>query len=811
MTLSSLEGHVKALELKNLKWRHTALIGVVTMALGAFAMASPFWAGEWTLAILGIAVSASAVFELGRALMARDSRVAGGLYVQSVVMILVGIVFFYSPGLVIRSVLVIIGLLLIADGVMKAVAAARGGIDGRWWTLLNAAIHVALGAFILYYRFSLGPPMVGLVIGLWLVSLGWEMVTGSRDVETGAQAAFAPGRRFGLEPNPDFDKRAEAVYAREVDRRTIDLAWCVMFGVVFFAVHIGRMDLRLNVLGVVSTAVAVLGDILFALLLAILLVLPARLIWRGLTRRFERSAWRRRLAVGDTSSALGDRLMAAWLDNRLRFDARLHVMRTSFPTAVAKVIQIGLPLAAILVAINPIWGFSWFFNTENWVSGFWQKITEVRVDPWRSKMIDSVMLAEGVTSPAEPGLFEVMPEGVAGATDFSFLVLGDTGEGDASQHSLRDRFLLEGGRDDVKFMVISSDVIYPAGAMKDYEPNFYLPFKGFRKPIYAIPGNHDWFGGLDAFNANFLEPDAARAAIRIRIADWDQALTASAGYRADSLVDEAIRLRREYRMSTGYQHGPFFEIHAPGFSLIAVDTGILKKIDARQREWLEAALERSKGTTTMAILGHPLFAGGADQWRTNPDFDSIRQLMVKYEVPIVMAGDTHDFEYYREAYASNGRTKVMHHFVNGGGGAYLSIGTSLDWPATPPVADWAFYPGTEAVRAKLERETPGWKWPVWWWLKKAGGWPASVEGLSGAFDFNRAPFFQSFMEVRVEGSARRIRLILHGVDGPLTWRDLQVGGSTMPQDRGPDDPVEFIVPMGGPETIPSTGNQNPER
>ena len=52
--------------------------------------------------------------------------------------------------------------------------------------------------------------------------------------------------------------------------------------------------------------------------------------------------------------------------------------------------------------------------------------------------------------------------------------------------------------------------------MKDYEPKFYLPFKGFKKPIYAIPGNHDWFDALDGFTANFFEPAAARAAMDAR-------------------------------------------------------------------------------------------------------------------------------------------------------------------------------------------------------------------------------------------------------------------------------------------------------
>ena len=80
-------------------------------------------------------------------------------------------------------------------------------------------------------------------------------------------------------------------------------------------------------------------------------------------------------------------------------------------------------------------------------------------------------------------------------------------------------------------------------------------------------------------------------------------------------------------------------------------------------------------------------------------------------------------------------------------------------------------------------------------MNAAGGWPASVEGLSGAFDFNRAPFLQSFVEVRVERSAHRVRLILHGVHGPLRWRDLRTGGATVPFGKSPDDAAEFVVAM----------------
>jgi hypothetical protein len=72
-------------------------------------------------------------------------------------------------------------------------------------------------------------------------------------------------------------------------------------------------------------------------------------------------------------------------------------------------------------------------------------------------------------------------------------------------------------------------------------------------------------------------------------------------------------------------------------------------------------------------------------------------------------------------------------------------------------------------------------------------WPAAVEALSGSLDFNRAPFFQSFIEVGVERSHRQVRLRLHGVHSPLRWRDLQTWGGVMPPGQGPDKPVELIV------------------
>ena len=73
-------------------------------------------------------------------------------------------------------------------------------------------------------------------------------------------------------------------------------------------------------------------------------------------------------------------------------------------------------------------------------------------------------------------------------------------------------------------------------------------------------------------------------------------------------------------MPTGLQRGPFFEIQSERFALVAIDTGIVKRIDPAQRAWLESALERARGKLTMAIVGHPFYAGGHDETTDNEEF-----------------------------------------------------------------------------------------------------------------------------------------------------------------------------------------------
>jgi uncharacterized membrane protein HdeD (DUF308 family) len=791
---------MKRIDWKRLTRRRT--LGLAVSALGLIVLVMPVFVGEWIIALLGIALVAAGLFQFVEIIRCGDKAGSRLAYAAGVVTTLLGLVLFLSPQLALSGLLIAVTVFFLVDGGVKLYGAFKQAGAERWWSFFNGLFTIALGLLIWYFvTVRLGITALGVILGLRLLVEGWTLV-------------FLPEK--GFEP-PDFkpDPRLHPDYllaleendsVREIQDPLLqffplvnsqNIVWCLSLLGIFFLIHVLRTDARWSFIGLISPFTAVIGDAVVALLLAIIVILPVRIFWRKITRPMERAAWRRFFFLREKNEgpSIGERILKFWLAGRLRFALEMRELRYSLNFAFWRVLRIGLPLTAILIAVNSIWGFSWYFNSENWASGVWQEITKERVDVWRKKMAEAVEKDALEKGFAPEKIFAVEPEGVSAEGDFSFVVIGDTGEGDPSQMALRDQLIAAGRRDAVKFLVLSSDVIYPDGKMKDYETNFYLPFKGFEKPVYAIPGNHDWFDANEGFNANFLNAEAAQLALRARLAEDLNTEAITTDRRFDEITAEAKRLREYYGVKNGQQRAPFFEMHTGGFSLIAVDTGILRRVDAKQRAWLEAALARAGNNFKMVVLGHPFYVAGAYEGQNAPDFNEIYELLQRFEVDVAMAGDTHDFEFYRAKYSSAGREKEMLHFVNGGGGAYLSIGTAVGFPENPAIEDYAFYPRTDELTAKINRETPFWKMPFYWWMKWLHGYPFDDEMVSGAFDFNRAPFFQSFAEVSVERSQNRVRVLLYGANGQLRWRDIQTGGAVKPADKGADDFVEFTAPL----------------
>ena len=783
--------------------RPNRVLGIGFTIAGIFAITTPFFLGTAVLYVIGILFLVAGAIGLADSFRRMGEERLFLSYLQNIGVMTLGVLLLFSPRFVLSGLIFFVSLFCILNGVFKIYAGLKQQGPERRSNLFNGVFIVILGIAIWYFvSANLGLVAVSVVLGLWLISEGWQHFFRTEESFTFNQEIVDFSQHLdtslALAPSPII----EQIQRRQFERRDASKEQYIIWGstllVIFFVIHLFRTGGDLSILGVITPVAATLGDILMALLIALLLVLPLRLLWRCLSRPLARSGWHylvERREDRQSPLTFSERLLERWLSQRLDLLMDLREMRTSLHYAFWRLFSLGVPLTAIVIAVNSIWGFSWYFNSENWASAVWQAITETRVDPWRQAMAEAVeadVLAQGI--PVDQ-IFTVQPAGVSSDEDFSFIIIGDPGEGDESQLALMEPLVKLGQEEAIKFMLISSDIIYPDGKLRDYEKNFYLPFKGFTKPIYAIPGNHDWFDANHGFNANFLEGNAALIAMHARrnvdsLIDSDE-------IRPDivEMVDEAARLRELYHIQNGLQRTTYFDMHTPGFSLITLDTGILKTLDEKQHQWLKGSLQRAGDNFKLVVLGHPLYAAGSYQGEHSDSLAELHQLFRQYNVDVTMAGDYHDFEFYREMYQGASAKQEMLHFVNGGGGAYLSIGTALDYPEESVTTDFAFYPSTEALRIKLDQETPLWKRPVLFWIKQFAGYPASVETLSGIFDFNNAPFFQSFMEIKVERSKNQVRMRLYGVDGPLRWRDLQTGGQAKPAGSTDDDVVEFILPL----------------
>ena len=763
-------------------------MALLCTVLALLAFLAPWMARTAPVERVGVLLAIAAVVEITHGFRRSAAAAQRSAWFNGLVTLAMGILLINAPWVAGTALVLLLAGWFLVDAVRHFAGAVRGvrqGVLVRAFVMPGVGnLAVAVGLLVLPARGAAWA--VAIAGALRILGTAWNIT--SAPVFTAADSDRTVLDDLGLPERPELLELADRIATEESRRAPIDREWVVSLIAVLFAIHLGRTGLDRSFLGIMTPTLAVLGDIVVALIVTYAIFVPLSLLWRKLTRRIERRLWPRALEAAHGIRSWPRRAMRAMMTRRLRMAIKMKQARYSLKTALGRGLQIGLPIAAVIAATVPVWGMSWYFDTENWAAGVWNSWAEERTDTWREAMVAAQARQAGAAGPS----YAVTPDGVAGGTDFSFVVIGDTGEGDASQHVLRDRYLDVVQKETVKFVVLSSDVVYPVGAMKDYETKFWLPFKGTRKPLYAIPGNHDWYDALEAFNATFLTPDSARVAIRARI-EADNGISSTTDAGIEALIAEASRLRREYEVPTQFQRAPFFEIQTDRFALVAVDTGVARTVDPAQLAWLRAALGRARGKFTMAVLGHPFYAGGHDTVGDSEGFAALRQLLRERDVTVIMAGDTHDLEYYAERV--DGSSQTTHHFVNGGGGAYLSFGTALAWPASAATPEWAFYPTTAQVKGKIDATTPWWKWPAWWWTTRFNAWPFSPEWLSAAFDVNAAPFFQSFMEIAVEPSAGRVRFIPHGVHGRLRWSDLQTSGALRPAGVAADAPVEWVVEM----------------
>ncbi|GAA2727260.1 metallophosphoesterase [Actinocorallia aurantiaca] len=250
--------------------------------------------------------------------------------------------------------------------------------------------------------------------------------------------------------------------------------------------------------------------------------------------------------------------------------------------------------------------------------------------------------------------------------DFSFLLLGDTGEGDSSQFAVVPPMLKTGA--DTDFMVIASDVIYPIGSINDYPHKFFHAYQGYQGPIYALPGNHDWYDGLEGFMRVFCDRRGDGSP-----GGWWKGhlgIVARRLWRRPEPADEgALAEARKLRPAPaqqGVQPGPYWVIDSPSLRIVGIDTGISGRLDQEQGEWLRrvSADPRPK----LLITGKPIYRN--DQYKPCPieNGGTVDEIVRSSNYVAVIGGDTHNYQRYSVEVEPGRKTEYL---VAGGSGAYM--------------------------------------------------------------------------------------------------------------------------------------------
>jgi uncharacterized membrane protein HdeD (DUF308 family) len=176
-------------------WRLFLFQGAIMIGLGALAIAAPVWA---TLAVdvyVGWLFLISGVVGLVAMFSARSVPGFLWTFVTALLSVAVGALLLWRPVEGVLSLTIVLTAFFIAEGIFQAAAALiyRDGMPGSWgWLLVSGLADLALAAIIIMGWPGTVVWILGLLVGVNLLTSGWAVVMvalGAREI---VQAATAP-------------------------------------------------------------------------------------------------------------------------------------------------------------------------------------------------------------------------------------------------------------------------------------------------------------------------------------------------------------------------------------------------------------------------------------------------------------------------------------------------------------------------------------------------------------------------------------------------------------------------------------------
>jgi hypothetical protein len=252
-----------------------------------------------------------------------------------------------------------------------------------------------------------------------------------------------------------------------------------------------------------------------------------------------------------------------------------------------------------------------------------------------------------------------------------------------------------------KLLVFGGDTAYPVATELEIHNRVIVPYEhvlsevddGEPRCLIAIPGNHDWYGGLDGFGRMFRaptegddeeaeplpEPSIDRLGQIGHFARWARAFATS------TKVEKRHALRlRGYR---AVQRSSYWALHlAPRLQLWGVDRQ-LRRVDSTQRAYFRRVRRAAPDHGVIACLPDPVRAFLTPN---APGEGILEALQVSFarDRLFTLAGDSH---HYVRADIDGGL-----HVTAGGGGAFLHPARMARGCVDPPAAE---FPGPRASLA----------------------------------------------------------------------------------------------------------------
>jgi hypothetical protein len=207
-----------------------------------------------------------------------------------------------------------------------------------------------------------------------------------------------------------------------------------------------------------------------------------------------------------------------------------------------------------------------------------------------------------------------------------------------------------------KLLVMGGDQVYPYPTRKAYRERFEFPYKtalpaasdgSWRRLLFVLPGNHDWYDGLSSFDYMFCKARFGHAAEN-RIGGW-----------------------------LCPQHRSYFAIRLPhNWWIWGADIQLAQYLDAGQVLYFEGVAEAMKQHPTEApklILCTPEPTWNYDKGDTLQGEDNLSQITkiaddAGARICAVLSGDLHHYSRYVAKDSGGGAS----FFTAGGGGAYFS-------------------------------------------------------------------------------------------------------------------------------------------